>query len=355
MADSPDLTGLDHAFLRYIGVNPTDQRRNQGFYLQFFTSCRQVVDLGCGDGDFVQLLIEQGIQAVGVDKDPVAVEHLRQENLPIIDADAVGYLETAEAASLDGIFAAHLVEHMPYEAVYGLMFHAYRTLKPGGRIVLVTPNVRGLVSHLEMYWMHFGHVSFYHPRLLCFFLHSVGFDSETWGENPSPAHPIFGDLAQHWAPAELAKSAATQVGPLPLEVYPRQAYQHDAPVRQEVASAGKIRVPPVQWSASVPRSRLSAWRNFLRVRLARLLGLDDALHQVNTTLSLVSSELATQSCELSRVSEGFATISSELVKLSQGLNAEMIQRAQVTADVAAMIERVDRPFECYATAIKPAN
>jgi SAM-dependent methyltransferase len=332
MVGTYDLTGLDHAFLRYIGVNPTDQRQNQRLYLPFFKDCERVADLGCGDGDFVQLLLEQGIQAVGVDSDPVAIEHLRQRSIPVVSADAVSFLKSAETDSLDGLFAAHLVEHMPYEAVYELIFHAYRVLRPGGRIVLVTPNARGLISHLEMYWLHFGHVSFYHPRLLCFFLQHAGFGAETWGENPAPAYPIFGDIALHRAQADAITNAATQIRPCPQGLDPDRTHPSAASV------------PFVQWSASVPRSLLARGRNFLRFHLARLLGLDDAIRQVNVELSRLSAAMAgDRSC----VSEGFATVSN-------GLNAEAEQRAQLSADVAAMIERVDRPFECYATAIKPA-
>ena len=286
MTDPIDLTGLDYAFLRYIGVNPADQRKNQSFYLPFFKGCRHVVDAGCGDGDFVQLLIEQGVEAIGVDNDPIAVEQMRQRGLPIVAEEVLAYLQNSVADSLDGIFSAHLVEHLPYQAVYGLIFYAYRALKPGGRILLATPNPRGLVSHLEMYWLHFGHVSFYHPRLLCFFLHQAGFQSETWGENPAPAVPLLGDI------------------------YHRQTH----PSAGDIPS-GQDRPPSIQWEATGPRQRLSGWRNFMRVRLARLLGLDDIVRQMNLEFSA--------------------------------------QRTQVATDLAALIERLDRPFECYATAIKP--
>ncbi|MGH2592573.1 MAG: class I SAM-dependent methyltransferase [Anaerolineae bacterium] len=286
MRDPIDLTGLDYAFLRYTGVNPSDQRKNQSFYLPFFNGCRRVVDLGCGDGDFVQLLIEQGIDAVGLDSDPLAVENARRRGLPIVDQDVLAYLENAEAASADGVFAAHLVEHLPYQAVYQLIAHAHRVLKPGGRIVLATPNARGLVSHLEMYWLHFGHVSFYHPRLLCFFLNHAGFRAETWGENPAPGYPLLGDIRVRL-----------------------QALRLDAD------SADPVRPNGIRWEASVSRAELPGWRNFLRVRLARLLGLDSIANQVNAQLSA--------------------------------------QRARLASEMIDLIERLDRPFECYATAVKP--
>jgi SAM-dependent methyltransferase len=273
MSDSVDLTGLDYDFLRYIGVNPIDQRQNQSFYLPFFQDCRRVVDVGCGDGDFVALLREQGIEAYGVDNDPIAIQHLHAREIPVVEADVVTYLQSVEPGSLDGVFSAHLVEHLSYQAVYEVIHHAYRALKPGGRIVLATPNARALVSHLEMYWLHFGHVAFYHPRLLCFFLHRVGFQNETWGENLALPHPLLGDIYH------LARSEATAR-------------------------------PLIQWEAEPPAAALGKWRRAVRSRVARLLGLDDIVRQAN------------------------------------------IQLGQWQGPLSSLVDRLDRPFECYATAVK---
>ncbi len=247
MSDSIDLAGLDYDFLRYTGVNPSDQRQNQRLYLPFFQGCRRVVDVGCGDGDFVELLREQGIDAFGVDSDPIAIQHLHERQVPVVEADVVTYLKSVEPGSLDGVFSAHLVEHLPYQAVYELIHHAYHALKPGGKVVLTTPNARALVSHLEMYWLHFGHVAFYHPRLLCFFLHRVGFQNETWGENPAPKYPVLGEL---YRPA--TSDAAARL--------------------------------LIHWEAEPPAKELGRWRRMVRSKLAHLLGLDDIVCQTNAQI-----------------------------------------------------------------------
>jgi len=187
--------GLDYEFLRYIGVTPERQKLHQRFYLSFFAGCQTVIDLGCGDGDFIELLSENGIMGIGVDSDPLECDAARKRGLNIICQDVFEYLTSAQPESVDGIFASHLVEHLPYERVLELMQLSYRVMRPGGVIVLTTPNVRSLFSHLEMFYMHFGHVSFYHPRLLRFFLEHVGFVNVEMGENASsvsPASPIFG-------------------------------------------------------------------------------------------------------------------------------------------------------------------
>lgn len=191
---STGLEGLDYAFLRWLPVESESQKAHQSFYLPFFEGCETVIDLGCGDGDFVELLAEHGIHAVGVDLDRKCCQAAWQRGIDVVHQDALDYLAQMDAESVDGVFSAHLVEHLPYETVIELLRRVYRVLKPGGIIVLATPNVRGLFSHLEMFYIHFGHVTFYHPRLLCFFLEFTGFTEVENGENPTERRPLFGDV-----------------------------------------------------------------------------------------------------------------------------------------------------------------
>ncbi len=189
-----EFHGLDDAFLRYIRATPDVQRRIKDIYVPFFQGCRgQVVDLACGHGDFVQMLGEHGIEAVGVDSDPACCTEARERGIPVVCSDVFDYLRQIEPGSLGGVFSAHLVEHLPYEQVMELVRLSFEALHPGGIIVLVTPNVRALYPHLESFYMHFGHVAFYHPRLLGFFLDYFGFSAPHAGENPRMAHPLWPD------------------------------------------------------------------------------------------------------------------------------------------------------------------
>jgi SAM-dependent methyltransferase len=181
--------GLDYAFLQYMGHDSAQQKVHQRIYLDFFAGCSRVVDLGCGNGEFVEMLSERGIDAVGVDADPEMVRRLQERGTPVVEQDVLAYMAGLPALSIDGVFAAHLVEHLPYRAVLQLVQDAYRALRPGGTIVLVAPDPRSLYAHLEMYYQHFGHVGFYDPRLLCFFLEQAGFAAAEYGSNASPVHP----------------------------------------------------------------------------------------------------------------------------------------------------------------------
>ena len=175
---------LDYAFLRYFGVDTAVEKRFHSFYLNYLSDYHRVLDLGSGMGGFVQLLCKAGKDAYGVDSDPGCVTEARSLGVEIVEADVIEYLRTVEEGSLDAIFSAHLVEHLPYEVVLEVIRLSYRALRPGGRLLLVTPNPRALISHLEFYHQHFGHVAFYQPELLAFFMDFCGFQHTQTGENP---------------------------------------------------------------------------------------------------------------------------------------------------------------------------
>jgi SAM-dependent methyltransferase len=220
-----DYPGLDDAFLRYIQATPENERRIQSFYVPFFRECQgQVVDLACGHGDFVQLLTEQGIDAVGVDSDSACCAETRRRGVNVVCRDVIDYLRQVEENSLGGIFSAHLVEHLPYQTVMEMIRLSYRTLKPGGIILLVTPNARSAYAHLESFYKHFGHVSFYHPELLCFFLDYFGFAKPRAGENPRVAAPL-------WGESSLAMRRHTDVQP--WQFFPRLTYERMLPLSRD--------------------------------------------------------------------------------------------------------------------------
>ncbi len=184
-AAAGELNGLDYDFLHYMGGNPESQRRIQEFYWPHFAECQHVLDLGCGDGDFVKMLMEHDVDVTGVDSDDKSYQASMDQGLPVIKDDVFHYLHNIPADSYDGIFCAHLVEHLPYQKVVELIDLSYQALSDGGVIVLATPDVRSLFSHLQMFYLHFGHISFYHPLLLSFFLEHSGFVGPTIGNNPN--------------------------------------------------------------------------------------------------------------------------------------------------------------------------
>jgi len=99
-----------------------------------------MLDLGCGRGEWLELLHEAGWQGVGVDTNRVMVEQCRQRGLTVVEADATQYLRGTPTASVAAVTAFHVVEHLRFAAVVELIDEAVRVLEAGGITIFETPN-----------------------------------------------------------------------------------------------------------------------------------------------------------------------------------------------------------------------
>lgn len=144
------------------------------WYLPYFNGFTRVLDIGCGNGEFLQLLQGAGHEAVGVDIDPAMVTQCRQQGLNAVEADVRTWLPT-QAAHFDAIFSSNVIEHLAAETVAAIVAGAYQALRPGGLLLLGTPNPESAIVHLHEYWRDPTHVRLYSRQLLEFFLHTAGF------------------------------------------------------------------------------------------------------------------------------------------------------------------------------------
>ena len=163
-------------------------RGRQESYLSFFQHLRpqpggenagDVLDVGCGRGEFIDLLASHGIPARGIDLNDEMVEVCRARGLNVVAADAVGYLESQPDASLGGIFAAQVVEHL--EPAYLLRFIdlAFDKLQPGGILVLETLNPACWTAFFESYIRDITHRWPLHPETLKYLVTASGFTRAT--------------------------------------------------------------------------------------------------------------------------------------------------------------------------------
>lgn len=104
-----------------------------------------VLDIGCGRGEWLELLGDEGVRSQGVDHNRVFVEQCRQRGLDVAEEDAIVYLRSLPDSSLNAITSFHLVEHLPFETLIKLLDEIIRTLKPGGLLILETPNPQNLI------------------------------------------------------------------------------------------------------------------------------------------------------------------------------------------------------------------
>jgi SAM-dependent methyltransferase len=144
------------------------------WYLPYFNGFPRVLDIGCGNGEFLQLLQAADHEAVGVDIDPAMVAHCQQYGLTAVEADVRTWLPT-QAGTFDAIFSSNVIEHLDAETVGTIVAGAYEALRPGGLLLLGTPNPESAIVHLYEYWRDPTHARLYSRQVLEFFLHNAGF------------------------------------------------------------------------------------------------------------------------------------------------------------------------------------
>ena len=148
-------------------------------YLRYFGGCRNVIDLGCGKGEFVSLLRENGINTIGIDSDPDMIKIGKDGGLSVMQGDALGFLR--ERKSFDGIMASHLIEHLDPKLAEVLLKNAFDFLEPNGKIVIITPNIENLAVATRGFWLDNTHVRPYPLELLIEMVIAAGFKIEDSG------------------------------------------------------------------------------------------------------------------------------------------------------------------------------
>jgi len=144
-------------------------------YVSSFAGAQPVFDLGCGRGEFLELLREAGIEGMGVDSNPDMVHRCRERGLSAEIGEVIDFVAAREPASAGGIFAAQLVEHLPPRLLGAFLESCHRALRPGGRLILETVNPRSLVALVEAFYRDLTHEKPLHPETLDFALRAVGF------------------------------------------------------------------------------------------------------------------------------------------------------------------------------------
>jgi SAM-dependent methyltransferase len=198
-------------------------RSGQEAYLPLFEGRTDVLDVGCGRGEFLDLLASRGIRARGIDVNPEMVEVCRARGLDVAEGDAVGYLTALEDGSLGGIFSAQVVEHLQPAYLLRFLELAFHKIAPGGRLVLETLNPACWVAFFDSYIRDITHVWPLHPETLKYLVTASGFpEVEIQFRAPVPdEHRLQPIVAEAGDPglAEIARTINANMDKLNVRIF----------------------------------------------------------------------------------------------------------------------------------------
>jgi SAM-dependent methyltransferase len=146
-------------------------------YLGYFPTpgAGPVLDLGCGRGEFLELLGEAGVPAWGVEHDERRGEECRRRGLDVRSGDAMTVLETVEAGSLGGVVSFQVLEHLTLTKTVRLLRIARQKLRAGGVLIAETVNVQSLITFSRAWSIDPSHRQPLHPLTLQFLVDQAGF------------------------------------------------------------------------------------------------------------------------------------------------------------------------------------
>ena len=150
-------------------------RERLATYLPHFDGATDVLDVGCGRGEFLDLLREHGVTARGIDTNHAMVQECGERGLAATEGDALTYLRGIPDASLGGLFAAQVVEHLEPGYLLSLLDAAFLKLRPGATLILETINAASWSAFFHSYIRDITHVRPLHPDTLQYFVTASGF------------------------------------------------------------------------------------------------------------------------------------------------------------------------------------
>ena len=165
---------------RFRGTQ-ADIKERQRVYLPYIqevlknTDDAPLLDVGCGRGEWLELLKEQRINAKGIDINRIMVAQAKELGLDVEEADVIEYLKRQKENSQSVITGFHIVEHLPFEIMIRLFDDSLRVLKPGGMVIFETPNPENLIVGACNFYTDPSHKKPIPPHTLKFVAEARGF------------------------------------------------------------------------------------------------------------------------------------------------------------------------------------
>jgi len=189
------------------------------------------IDLGCGRGEWLELLTESGFDAQGIDLDDGMLAECRARGLKVRTLDAITALKELPDESQAIVSGFHLAEHIPFEALQTLVQEALRVLKPAGLLILETPNPENITVGTANFYLDPTHNRPLPPLLLSFLPEYYGFGRVKVLRLQEPVsltqarrftiHDVLGGVSPDYA------IVAQKTAPAPLLIQVSQAFELD--------------------------------------------------------------------------------------------------------------------------------
>ena len=154
----------------------SDIRSKFKIYIHYFDPSWKVLDLGCGRGEMLELLRDNGIKAVGVELNDNMYAICKNKGLHVVKMDMVAYLTSLTPGTFSAAFMAQVAEHLEFDYFMTLLRELHSKISDSGIVIIETPNPKSLSIFHDSYFIDPSHKNPVHSDLLKFMLEQAGFE-----------------------------------------------------------------------------------------------------------------------------------------------------------------------------------
>ena len=179
-APSTAVTSEDALYLSFEDLhrgNRAEIMERQRIYLPYLKKRSRVLDIGCGRGEFLELLQREGVTAKGIDINATMVTQCREQGLDVTQEDAITHLSRVAPGFYEGIFCGQVIEHLSWPTLLHLLRLSHEKLASHGILIMETINPQCLTTFCGAFYLDPTHTKPVHPLTLQFACKATGFST----------------------------------------------------------------------------------------------------------------------------------------------------------------------------------
>ena len=143
--------------------------------VELFKGCRNVLDIGCGQGYFLKVMKQNNIGAYGIDLNEELIAYCQKMDINAIKVDALYHLRSIDDESVDGIFMNQVAEHIPLDELFEILKLSHKKLEKNSYIIINVPNTLSTIVSTNLFYLDPTHQKHLHPEVIRFLLKTCGF------------------------------------------------------------------------------------------------------------------------------------------------------------------------------------